>query len=180
MGPVIFHLVPLTGKLMEYNTNGVMSSWFSFGVRFYGSRTFRCIVSRWLWLSLTSSNLTKIRQTAAHFHFFAFDCHLRLWTIPLALKSLRCQFGRRMYNLRDITDLRDSEIKLDLPKLRRNYYKRAFGYSGALLWNSLPTKLRNQTLLRSFKREIDVHYNNLITTHVILVITRVGSKRQFM
>ena len=39
-------------------------------------------------------------------------------------------------------NLRDSEIKLNLPKPRTNYCKRALGYSGALLWNSLPVNLR--------------------------------------
>ena len=52
-------------------------------------------------------------------------------------------------------NLRDSEIKLDLPKLRTIYYKHGFGYSGALLWNSLPANLRKLDSLKSFKREID-------------------------
>ena len=47
-------------------------------------------------------------------------------------------------------NLRDPEIKLDLPKPRTNYYKRAFGYSGALLWNSLPANLRKLDSLKSF------------------------------
>jgi len=34
-------------------------------------------------------------------------------------------------------DLRDSFRKLNLPKPRTDYLKRNFGYSGALLWNSL-------------------------------------------
>ena len=40
--------------------------------------------------------------------------------------------------------LKDSEIKLNLPKPRTNYCKRALGYSGALLWNSLPVNLIQQ------------------------------------
>ena len=38
-------------------------------------------------------------------------------------------------------DLRDSFRKLNLPKPRTDYLKRSFGYSGALLWNSLPENL---------------------------------------
>ena len=34
--------------------------------------------------------------------------------------------------LQDLFNLRDSEIKLNLPKPRTNYCKRALGYSGAL------------------------------------------------
>jgi hypothetical protein len=44
-------------------------------------------------------------------------------------------------------DLRNSEMKLNLPKPRTNYLKRSFHYSGALLWNSLPENIRK---LQSF------------------------------
>ncbi|CAH3195047.1 unnamed protein product, partial [Porites evermanni] len=54
---------------------------------------------------------------------------------PVYLQDL-FNFRSTMYNLRD------SEIKLDLPKPRTNYRKRSFGYSGAVLWNSLPLSLR--------------------------------------
>ena len=57
-------------------------------------------------------------------------------------------------------NLRDSEIKLDLPKPRTNYLKCSFGYSGALLWNSLPVNLWKLDSLWRFKREIDRFYNN--------------------
>ena len=40
------------------------------------------------------------------------------------------------------TDMRDSLPKLNLPKPRTDYLKRSFGYSGALLWNSLPENIR--------------------------------------
>ena len=39
-------------------------------------------------------------------------------------------------------DFRDSFRKLNLPKPRTDYLKRSFGYSGALLWNSLPENIR--------------------------------------
>ena len=40
----------------------------------------------------------------------------------------------------DVTsyNLRDSKKKLAIPLPRTNYYKNSFGYSGAVLWNSLP------------------------------------------
>ena len=44
-------------------------------------------------------------------------------------------------------NLRDSEIKLNLPKPRTNYCKPALGYRGALLWNSLPINLRKSDSL---------------------------------
>ena len=53
-----------------------------------------------------------------------------------------------MYNLRD------SEIKLDLPKPRTNYRKRSFGYSGAVLWNSLPLSLRKLDSIGRFTTTI--------------------------
>ena len=39
-------------------------------------------------------------------------------------------------------DMRDSLRKINLPKPRTDYLKRSFGYSGALLWNSLPENIR--------------------------------------
>ena len=39
-------------------------------------------------------------------------------------------------------DLRDSFRKVNLPKSRTACLKRSFGYSGALLWNSLPENIR--------------------------------------
>lgn len=51
-------------------------------------------------------------------------------------------------------NLRDSENKLWLPKPRTDYLKRSISYSGAFLWNSLPTELRSTTSLSAFKRGI--------------------------
>ena len=52
-------------------------------------------------------------------------------------------------------DLRDSSRKLNLPKPRTDYLKRSFGYSGALLWNSLPENIRAIRSFGLFKKEIN-------------------------
>ena len=39
-------------------------------------------------------------------------------------------------------EMSDSLRKLNLPKARTDYLKRSFGYSGALVWNSLPENIR--------------------------------------
>ena len=52
-------------------------------------------------------------------------------------------------------DLRDSFRKLNLPKPRTDYLKRSFGYSGALLWNSLPENIRAIRSIGQFKKEIN-------------------------
>ena len=52
-------------------------------------------------------------------------------------------------------DLRDSFSKLNLPKPHTDYLKRSFGYSGALLWNSLPENIRTIRSIGQFKKEID-------------------------
>ena len=49
-------------------------------------------------------------------------------------------------------NLRDSENKLAIPLPRTNYYKNSFGYSGAVLWNSLPSAARQATSLNNFRR----------------------------
>jgi len=51
-------------------------------------------------------------------------------------------------------DLRDSFRKLNLPKPRIDYLKRSFGYSGALLWNSLPENIRAIRSIGQFQKEI--------------------------
>ena len=57
------------------------------------------------------------------------------------------------YNLRNV------EAKLELPLPSTNYGKRAFCYSGALLWNSLPISLRQSDSLEYLKKEIDQLYS---------------------
>ena len=47
--------------------------------------------------------------------------------------------------------LRDSECKLVVPRSRTNYLKSSFGYSGAVLWNSLPVELRQASNLGAFR-----------------------------
>ena len=52
-------------------------------------------------------------------------------------------------------DLSDSFRNLNLPKPSNDYLKCSFGYSGALLWNSLPENIRAITSIGQFKEEIN-------------------------
>ena len=45
----------------------------------------------------------------------------------------------------EVIILRDSDGKLAIPLPRTNYYKNSFSYSGAVLWNSLPSATRQAT-----------------------------------
>jgi len=47
--------------------------------------------------------------------------------------------------------LRNCEGKLAVPLPCNNFLKNSFSYSGAVLWNSLPTNLRQAQTLASFK-----------------------------
>ena len=49
-------------------------------------------------------------------------------------------------------NLRDSDTKLAIPLLPTNHYKNSFAYSGAVLWNSLPSAARQATSLTNFRR----------------------------
>ena len=51
-------------------------------------------------------------------------------------------------------NLRNSEGKLASPKPRTNYLKRGFSYSGATLWNNLPSSLKNVGSVDRFKRNL--------------------------
>ena len=47
---------------------------------------------------------------------------------------------------------RDSENKLAVPLPRTNYYRNSFCYSGAVLWNNLPTDVRQAKPLTGFQK----------------------------
>ena len=51
--------------------------------------------------------------------------------------------------------LRNSDNKLALPKPRTDFLKRSFCYSGAHLWNSLPSNARAIRSFTNFRNEID-------------------------
>ena len=70
------------------------------------------------------------------------------------IKGLSPAYLQDLFSIRSTPyNLRDSEIKLNLPKPRTNYCKRALSYSGALLWNSLPVNVRKSDFFGYFKRE---------------------------
>ena len=50
--------------------------------------------------------------------------------------------------------LRNSEIRLALPQPRTDYVRKSFSYSGAALWNSLPTDIRVSKTLGEFKTKL--------------------------
>ena len=77
------------------------------------------------------------------------------------IKGLSPAYLQALFSIRSTKyNVRDSEIKLNLPKPRTNYCKRALGYSGALLWNSLPVNSRKSDSFGYFKRELVKIYSN--------------------
>ena len=76
-----------------------------------------------------------------------------------SLNRLAPAYLRELFSERHTDyDLRDSFRKLNLPKPRTDltdYLKRSFGYSGALLWNSLPENIRAIRSIGQFKKEIN-------------------------
>jgi hypothetical protein len=52
-------------------------------------------------------------------------------------------------------NIRNSEMKLNLPKPRTNYLKRSFCYSGAVLWNTLPQNIRRLKSFSQFKKAVN-------------------------
>jgi hypothetical protein len=53
--------------------------------------------------------------------------------------------------------LRDSVNKLAAPLPRINYLKNSFSYSGAVLWNSLPSNIRLAESLIEFRQLLKHH-----------------------
>ena len=58
--------------------------------------------------------------------------------------NLRNSFVRRNVDQTDY-HLRNSasDLRLSLPKSKREFLKRSFKYSGAMLWNQLPNEAKN-------------------------------------
>lgn len=80
-----------------------------------------------------------------------------------------------------LVNLRDSEIKQDLPKQCKNHCSRGFGCSGALLWNSLPVYVRKLDSVERFERDIVRQaptqqcckkVNVVIIEHLFLCVTK--------
>ncbi len=63
-----------------------------------------------------------------------------------------------LQNLLSVRDFwynfRNSELKLNLPKLHTNFLKRSLCYSGASLWNNLPQVLRSLPTLSQFNKAV--------------------------
>ena len=71
-----------------------------------------------------------------------------------SLNGLAPDYLKSMFTDRSATSsysLRNCEGKLALPLPRTNFLKNSFIYSGAVLWNSLPTNLWQAQMLASFK-----------------------------
>ena len=47
-------------------------------------------------------------------------------------------------------------MRLALPQPRTDYVRKSFSYSGAALWNSLPTDIRVSKTLGDFKTKLQV------------------------
>ena len=72
------------------------------------------------------------------------------------LNGLAPQYLRNIFKNRATPyTLRDNEAKLNLPKPRTNYLKRAICYDGASLWNSLPLDIRCSSSLGEFRSKIN-------------------------
>ncbi len=79
--------------------------------------------------------------------------HLSIYKICLTLE-LRCQYS-----------LRNSNVKLFIPKPNTDYLKRSFSCSGAFLCNSLPESLRLSPSLTSFKSSLESLYSSRTDSH---------------
>ena len=77
----------------------------------------------------------------------------------MVYKSLNClapDYMSSKFTLRNDLfnsyNLRDSENKLAVPLPRTNYYRNSFCYSGTVLWNILPSDIRQVKSFTSFRK----------------------------
>lgn len=102
-----------------------------------------------LLISLRQDNLTKHRKKPKAIFMFKI------------LNGLAPDYLQDLFSIRTTKyNVRNLEMKLNLPKPNTNYLKRSFSYSAASLWNNLPKNLRTIESLRSFKREVNRFYEN--------------------
>ena len=102
-----------------------------------------------LLISLRQDNLTKRRK------------ELKATLMFKMLNGLAPDYLQDLFPIRTTKyNVRNLEMKLNLPKPNTNYLKRSFSYSAASLWNNLPNNLRTIESLKSFKREVNRFYEN--------------------
>ena len=93
-------------------------------------------------LTLTESETSRRRDL--HTVNMVYKC-----THSLAPEYLQDRFVNRVSNY----FLRDSSNKFDVPLPRTNYLKNSFRYSEAVLWNGLPSTLRQAESIHIFKSD---------------------------
>ena len=85
-----------------------------------------------------------------------------------SLNGLAPDYLKSMFTDRSATStysLRNCEGKLALPLPRTNFLKNSFSYSGAVLWNSLPTKYKHLLVLNPAVGDSFLIMINLITRY---------------
>ena len=70
--------------------------------------------------------------------------------------NLKDLFSRRNVS-QNSYELRNSETDLSIKKPKTEFLKKTFGYSGAVLWNSLPQDVKMAESLISFKTKVKLH-----------------------
>ena len=82
------------------------------------------------------------------------------------MTHLRNSFVKRNVDQTDY-HLRNSATDLTLPKPKREFLKRSFKYSGAMLWNQLPSEAKLAESMHSFNKYIKMQLGHVMP----LVIT---------
>ena len=102
-----------------------------------------------LLISLRQDNLAKRRKK------------LKAALMFKILNGLAPDYLQDLFSIRTTKyNVRNLEMKLNLPKPDTAYLKKSFSCSAASLWNNLPNNLRTIESLRSFKREVNRFYKN--------------------
>ena len=78
----------------------------------------------------------------------------------VASDYISSRFRYTRSNLINSYNLRDSENKLAVLLPRTNYYRNSFCYSGAVLWNNLPTDVRQAKSLTGFRKPLTSSSNS--------------------
>ena len=81
--------------------------------------------------------------------------------------NLRNSFVRRNVDQTDY-HLRNSATDLTLPEPKRQFLKRSFKYSGAMLWNQLPSEAKQAESIYAFNKCIKTRLGHVMP-HVLIL-----------
>ena len=109
-----------------------------------------------LLLKKTGKNNITIAQYIRNCHWLCVRDRISFKLCLLAFKSLSCSAPASLQEM-FVFNSSERTVKLDEPSFKSGFGKRAFSRVGPRMWNVLPRKVRDQTVVEKFKTELKTY-----------------------